>query len=203
MYLNDQLGDCVCAWGGHWEGLLTAGGTNPPDGAILAAYQAIGGYVPGDPATDQGCDEVTALDYWVKNGLPGGKVLAGWLRVDATDPVQVRAAINEFGSCTVGFEMPAAWVSGEEGLTPMTVWDVAGAPDPDNGHCVGLIGYDADRLILSTWGMTFYITNAALARYASTAGQGELYTGVSQDWIDAVSQTSPSGINWAQLSQDI
>src|ERR1700691_3488684 len=91
MYENDKLGDCVIAGMAHVVGALTGGAGPKPylysDKQIIGLYSAIGGYVPGDPATDQGCDEQTALNYWENNGaLPpkttsptGAHKIAGWM----------------------------------------------------------------------------------------------------------------------------
>ncbi len=72
IYENDKLGDCVIAGMAHVVGVLTGGAGPKPflysDAEIIKLYSAIGGYVPGDPATDQGCDEQTALNYWENNG---------------------------------------------------------------------------------------------------------------------------------------
>jgi hypothetical protein len=82
------------------------------------------------------------------------------------------------------------------------VWDVAGAPDPDNGHCVVGVGYDAKGVTIDTWGMTGLITDHAIAKYATVAGQGELYTVVSQDAINRATQKAPNGFDWSQLVAD-
>src|SRR5262245_58839678 len=58
IYENDTLGDCVIAGGWHVLGIWTGNaghlvmGTNAQ---ITSDYSSIGGYVPGDPSTDQGC----------------------------------------------------------------------------------------------------------------------------------------------------
>ncbi|MGC1581322.1 MAG: hypothetical protein WA766_07555, partial [Candidatus Acidiferrales bacterium] len=57
MMENDQLGDCTCAAIGHMVMLMTAHtGTmvTPTDDEVLAVYEAVGNYVPGDPSTDNG-----------------------------------------------------------------------------------------------------------------------------------------------------
>lgn len=58
VMLNDTLSDCVPAATGHavqiWTSDATGVMATVPDSAILAAYSLMGGYVPGNPATDQG-----------------------------------------------------------------------------------------------------------------------------------------------------
>ena len=84
MYMNNQLGDCVIAGMAHVVGVLTGEADNTPvlysDNQIVALYSAIGGYVPGNPATDQGCDEQTGLNYWQQQGAPAGShQIGGWM----------------------------------------------------------------------------------------------------------------------------
>ncbi len=206
VYLNDALGDCVIAWGAHMEGILTGNATGTPIiytyGQIKQQYSAIGGYVDGNPSTDNGCDEEVALNYWQQNGFAGGTKIAGWMRVDGTDPTEVRAAIDLFGTVTFGVELPAPWVR-KMPTSSGFVWDVAGDPDPDNGHCFGGGGYEPGRIKIVEWGLWGWITDAAVAKYATTAGQGELYTVLSEDWISKATTKAPNAFDWSQLQADI
>ena len=82
------------------------------------------------------------------------------------------------------------------------IWDVAGAPDPNNGHCVVGVGYTAAGITIDTWGMTGLMTNAAVAKYPTQASGGELYTVVSMDAIGKANEKAPSGFDWSQLVAD-
>ena len=178
MYGNNTLGDCVIACIGHVEGVLTGNaGTKPflyKQKQIVSLYEAIGGYVPGDPATDRGCDEQTALNYWQQHGAPAGSThtIAGWLSVDGTNPSEVRTALWLFENLVFGMELPDAWVNPAPSASGFT-WDVAGPPDPNNGHCVAGVAYDADSVTIATWGMTGSLTDAADAQYATASANGE------------------------------
>src|SRR5271154_4652808 len=84
MMLNDTLGDCTCADAGHRVMLWTAHGgemVTPADADILAAYEAVGGYVPGDPSTDNGCAMTDVFEYCESTGIAGHKI-NGWVAVD-------------------------------------------------------------------------------------------------------------------------
>jgi hypothetical protein len=206
MYLNEKLGDCVIAGIGHLVGLFTGNATGTPfiytDDQITALYSAIGGYNPADPSTDRGCDEQTALNYWTQNGAPvGSHKIAGWLSVDASDLSEVRSALWLFENLYFGFELPDAWVNPFPEAAGFT-WDVAGAADPNNGHCVVGVGYTQEGVKISTWGMTGLVTNAAVAEYAVQSGGGQVYTVISQDAISAASQKAPAGFDWSQLVAD-
>ena len=206
VYENDTLGDCVIAGIAHVVGVLTANAGQPPfiytNSQIIELYSAIGGYVPGDPTTDQGCDEQTALNYWENQGAPkGAHRIAGWISVDATDPTEYRTALWLFENLYFGIELPDAWINPMPSSSGFT-WDVAGNPDPNNGHCVAGVAYTAQGVIVDTWGMTGVITDAAVGKYASASGNGELYTIVSQDGINKATQKAPSGFDWSQLVAD-
>jgi hypothetical protein len=205
VYENDTLGDCVIAGIGHVVGVLTAGAGDPfiyNNDQIIALYSAIGGYVPNDPATDRGCDEVTALNYWENNGAPAGQhKIAGWLAVNAADPTEFRTALWLFENLYFGLELPDAWINPMPN-GPGFVWNTAGAPDPSNGHCVVGVGYNAEGVTIDSWGMLGTITDAAVGRYATARAHGDLYTVVSQDAIGKASQKAPNGFDWSQLVAD-
>lgn len=206
VYGNDTLGDCVIAGLAHVVGVLTAGATGTPfiytREQIIQLYSAIGGYVPGDPATDRGCDEQTALNYWENHGAPGGTHrIAGWLSVNAADPAEYRTALWLFENLYFGLELPDAWVNPMP-AEPGFVWDAKGPPDPNNGHCVAGVGYTAQGVVIDTWGMTGTLTDRAIAQYGSLASHGEVYTVVSQDAISKASQKAPNGFDWSQLIAD-
>jgi len=98
-------------------------------------------------------------------------------------------------------ELPDKWINPIPSSSGF-VWDTAGNPDPENGHCVVGVGYGNKGVTISTWGMTGLITDAAIKKYATTAGQGELYTVVSKDAINKATQKTPAGFDWSQLVAD-
>lgn len=136
VYCNDSIGCCVVSGMAHLVGLFTGNAGGPPltltDAQIIALYSAIGGYVPGDPSTDNGCDEVLALGYWQQHGAPiGSHQIAGWLAIDPTNVREVQTAMWLFENLFFGIELPDEWVNiNSSGF----VWD-AGTPNPNNGHC--------------------------------------------------------------------
>jgi hypothetical protein len=213
MYDNDTLGDCVIAGMAHVVGVLTGNAGSKPflysNAQIIGLYSAIGGYVPGDPATDQGCDEQTALNYWENNGaLPpkttsptGAHKIAGWMTVDSTNVEEWQTALWLFENLYFGIELPDAWINPMPSASGFT-WDVAGPSDPNNGHCVAGVAYTSAGVTIDTWGMTGLMTNAAVAKYPNQASGGELYTVVSMDAIGKANQKAPNGFDWSQLIAD-
>jgi len=208
MYDNDTLGDCVIACMGHVEGVLTGnagapGGEILPNEQIISLYSSIGGYVPGDPSTDNGCDEQTALNWWQQNGLVSGRnKIAAWVVVDGANLQEVHTTLWLFENLIFGFELPDEWITPFPSQSGFT-WKVAGPPNPENGHCVAGVGYDRTGVRISTWGMLGVIQAAAIAEYATTPNQGELYTVLSQDAISRATLKAPNGFDFSQLQADI
>lgn len=210
---NDSVGDCVLAEEAHFVGVVTgnAGSLYSYTAAqTLAAYSAITGYNPADPNTDQGTDPVVDLNYWTQNAYADGTKLAGWAMVDATNPDEVRYAINTFGNLKMWFGIPDSIANNIGSLSPGFVWDVsAGAPDANNGHCIGSCGYSpsaiqgvavtADGVIVMTWGMMGLVTWAALASWFSAAGGGGLAVRVTTDWVSRASGQTPAGLAYPAL----
>ena len=212
MYGNNQLGDCVIAGGYHALGVWTGNSSGNPFVAdpaqVLADYEAIGGYVPGQPATDGGCDQATAFQYWM--GLNGGKgfadgsILAGYGSLDGTNRNQIESAIFAFESCTFGVSLPDEWVSQIGTLQPGFTWDVAGDADPESGHDFIGVGYNERGVVICTWGMIGLVTWAAVAKYAvPSAAGGALYSLLSSEQIARGQVAAPNGVNWVSLLADL
>ena len=207
VYDNDTLGCCVIAGLNHVMGVETgnADGGQPvvvTNDQIVKEYGAIGGYVPGDAATDQGCDEKTAFDYYSQQGWSNGTKAAGYLAVDATNRAEVQAAIYLFENVIYGVSLPDGWVNPFPGGNGFT-WDVAGAPDPQNGHCFVAAGYDATGTKICTWGLLGTLTWAANAAYAVDSAQGGmLWVILSPDEISKAQSKAPNGVDWSSLVSD-
>ena len=206
MYLNDELGDCVIAGMAHLVGVFTGNAGQMPDqfttDQITGMYSAIGGYVPGDPSTDQGCDERTAMAYWQSQGAPAGSnQIAGWVSIDGTNIQRVKTALWLFENLLFGVELPDKWVNPAP-EAPGFVWDVAGPAVEDNGHCFVGVGYDQQGVIIDSWGMLGKITYQAIAAYATAGGSGELYAVISPEVIARATAKSPTGYDWTALQAD-
>lgn len=174
MLLNDQLGDCVCAEDLHLSAMRAANAGTvwvPSDAEALTLYQIVGGYVPGDSSTDQGCDPMALVKYRLANPYPDGAKLLDARQVDATSDAALRQGIWLATGCFAWGSLPAEWES-EEGADD--VWDVAGDPVPANGHAFGLVCY-SDKIRVTTWGEEIDMTFAAAAKYLTpSAGGGVL-----------------------------
>ena len=205
IFQNDSLGDCVIAGGYHVVGLATGNAGNifhATTAQILADYSAIGGYVPGDESTDNGCDEQTALSYWSETGFADGTKAAGWVAVNPNDKQEVMAAQWLFENLFFGVSLPDGWINPFP-EAPGFTWDVAGDADPNNGHCFVGCGFDTNGVKIDTWGMLGTLTWAALQEYCSEANGGALYSILTPDQIAKGQMTAPNGIDWGTLARDL
>ena len=204
VMLNDAEGDCVIAAGYHITGVATGNAGNlfvPTDTQINADYSAVGGYVPGDPSTDNGCLITDALNYWTQHGFANGTKLLGWLAVDAKNPAEYKAALYLFENLDFGMGLPDAWVQSMPSASGFT-WNVAGAPNHANGHSVAGVGYTSQGVTIATWGLRGLLTDAAIKAYASSAGGGELYVMLTPDLLQKGKDKAPNGMAWRDLIAD-
>ena len=200
VMLNDTLGDCVIAGYGHAvQEWTTYAGTPfiPTDQQVLKAYEDVGGYVPGDPSTDQGCYMLDALKYWRHQGLAGYKIHA-FVSVNPKDQQEVREAVYLFGNLYIGLALP---VSAQ--AQPYT-WHVPaygpigdGQPGTWGGHAVPIVGFSPQTLNCITWGYRHEMTWDFLQTYCE-----EAYVMLAPAWISA-NGFSPSHFNFAQLDADL
>jgi hypothetical protein len=204
IYLNNKLGDCVIAAGYHVVGVATGNAGDlfkATNHQLIADYSAIGGYVPGDPSTDNGCDEVTALNYWTEHGFADKTKDLGWLVVDPSKRQEICAAQYLFENLFFGMDLPNEWVSPMPNASGFT-WDAAGPPVQANGHCVAGVGYNANGVIIDTWGMLGTLTWKAIAQYCASSNGGGLYVILTPDQLKKGQAKAPNGIDWTTLIQD-
>jgi hypothetical protein len=200
MYLNDQLGDCVIAAEAHminqWSQYATGAEVLPTDQDVLTVYERVGGYVPGDPATDNGCDMLTALQDFKSNGLAGHEILA-YMAVDQNNLTEIFQAIMLFGQLFTGIQLPIS-------AQGMNAWTVpAGGPYGDGspgswgGHCIPIDAASPATFTCVTWGQRLKMSRNFFWDYVD-----ECYVVLSKDWI-AANGLSPSQFNLAQLQADL
>lgn len=202
---NDSLGDCTSAGAGHLIDVLTAGGDEPiaiTAAQAIAFYSLSTGYVPGDPSTDQGGDEVTVLTTWRDKGYDGNGLhaIAGFVQVDASSAAELKAACFYFGGLYFGLELPDTYTNPFPSSNGY-VWGT-GAPDPSQGHCIVGVGADTTGIKVDSWGLLGTITYAAIAELCSESAGGMVFAIVSKEWVNARSQKSPGALDWAQLVAD-
>lgn len=192
--LNDRLSDCVCADTGHALMLRTANVGKivvPTDDEIEQLYAAVGGYVPGNPATDQGCYESDMVAHLARSGFLGHKADA----VGSVSPSSVDHlvwCVQLFGACRIGLNLPGY---AEDQLDAGRPWDVSAAGDQStSGHDVPLVDYRGGMFTCVTWGYAHPVTPAFVVKYAEEA-HSELFF----DWASAQG-AAPPGFDLADLA---
>lgn len=202
-FLNDQIGDCAIAAPAHMEMLWSAYATAeiaPTDAQVLSAYEAVSGYVPGDPSTDNGCVELDVLRYWKANGIAGHKIDA-YMSIEAANIDHLKAAIMLFGGAYIGLALPA---TAEAQLDANSAWDVVdaaltgdSAPGSWGGHAINLVGYNTLGFVGVTWGALQPMTTRFIQAYMD-----EAWAVLSPQFFDAKGN-APSGFDVAQLKADL
>lgn len=199
MYLNDQLGDCTCAEVGHQVQLWTALQkhlVNVTDQDVLRLYEAVGGYVPGQPDTDQGAVILDVLNYWRHAGIAGHRIGA-FAEVDVHDHKMVKAAIDLFEGLDIGAALPiAAQAMGRHWVKPPRTTG-SGAPGSWGGHCVAAVDYSASGVTVVTWGELTRVTWGFWDEYVE-----EAWACISNDFLDPFGR-SIDGFDAAALVGDL
>jgi len=208
------VGDCTCAGIGHFLAAVTAfsgdvpGGVMFTDDAILRLYEAVGGYVLGDPATDNGCMLQAVCQYMDSTGLAdiAGRVhkLAGYFAIGGyTNLELLKQVANTFGGVYLGVfvsdETSTQYLNGQPWSLPAPAANVG----PDGiDHCVvleysafGVTGIADDQTVI-TWGIEQKINQAWALTYV-----GQAMGLITEDWI-AANGTSVNGQSLSQLIAD-
>ena len=199
---NDVVGNCVEAGVLHLVSVFTGNAGNQ---AVFSEQQGIQlysdwtGYVPGNAATDQGTDEVTALNLWQSAGALGHKIV-GSLALDPSNPEEYRMAIELFENVCLAGGLPDDWITPFPSADGFT-WKAA-SPNPNNGHFFVGMGYLPRGVLICTWGMVGVIEDAAIAEFCSQSNGGALYTVLSAEMIAKAHTKAPNGFDWSQLQAD-
>ena len=200
MYGNDVLGDCVEAMGGHqiqqWS-FYAGKSTQVNDSDVIKAYSGAGGYVPGDPSTDNGTDMATFMKYWQKVGIGGHKIIA-YMDVDWTNHDEVQIALQLFGSLSVGIQLPVFVQGRNDWIVPDGgIYSDQGQPGSWGGHGIPIVASSPITKTCITWGMMLKMSNNFFLDYVD-----ECRVALSQDWINS-GNLAPNAINLPQLEADL
>jgi hypothetical protein len=203
MMLNDKEGDCTAAGVGHMIQQWTAntdGQVTVSDAAIQEFYKH---FSNGDP--DAGANILDVLKYWRSTGIAGHKILA-FTQLERQNRIQLMDATNLFGGAYLGLALPDCVVQVPKGKTLLDIpWVVPAkgpvgdaAPNPKNGHCIDVVGYDQRVIYVVTWGQVKTMSWPFYNAYAD-----EAYAVLSEDWINKRLGAAPPGINLVRLRKDL
>jgi hypothetical protein len=195
MYLNDQIGDCTEAMVGHIiENTSTYGlrsGIQITDTFVLAAYERVSGYFPGDPSTDQGAVLQDVYGDWRKTGVGGHKALC-FAQVNHERLDEIKLAVEQFGAVGLGITVTDRMMADFDAGLPWrsAVGDVLG------GHAVPIVGYDAEMVYVVTWGRVQPMAWGVLVHRTD-----EAWVAVLPEWFSAAG-VDPGGVDLYGLGED-
>lgn len=158
MLANDKVGDCVVAGACHETMIWTREHNEKcapfSDATAIAAYSAIGGYVPGDDSTDNGLDMAMAASYRRKTGIADTKGVAhkidAYLQMDPKNVDVLMQATYVFGAIGIGVNLPK---SAEGQFDSHQPWTVVRNSQILGGHYVSLVGRNSHGMpLVVTWG---------------------------------------------------
>ena len=202
MYLNDKIGDCTFAEVAHQiisSSTYARGFSGLPwplirTRDVLNGYSAVSGYDPMTGANDTGCVVQDVLNYWRKTGVGQHRNVA-FTSVNIGNPNELMHALYVFGSLDIGLQVPASAMSQFHSGLP---WDaVANDGGILGGHCVEVVGYDADYLYVVTWGRVQRMTWAFWNAYVM-----EAWAVILPEWLNAKG-TDPLGVDLYGLESDL
>ena len=140
------------------------------------------------------------LKYWRRTGLGGHKVQA-FASVEPKSLVEAQDAVYLLGSLYIGVALPNFAVQGKMLTVPWVVppGEAVGnaAPNPENGHCIPAVAYDARNLYVVTWGELKSMSWQFYDAYAD-----EAYAVLGKDFLEASGDTI-AGFDLAALQADI
>jgi hypothetical protein len=198
MLMNDKLGCCTIAAALHmsqaWEANVGKQFV-PTDAEVLAGYEAACGYLPADPDnTDNGGVMLDVLNFWRKTGI-GGKQILAFAKVDVTNAVEVKSAINIFGGINIGVGLPIS-AQGQQ-----NIWTVVpgrkGQSYSWGGHDVCVLDFDNKHLSFISWGRVMSMTWGFFRKYCD-----EGYAIATEEWLNE-SGCTPTGLKKDALLADV
>jgi hypothetical protein len=145
---------------------------------------------------------VTVLTSWRTKGYDGNGLhaIAGFVQIDPSNAVELKAAQFYFGGLYFGLELPDSYTNPFPSSNGF-VWG-PDTPNPAQGHCIVGVGADATGILVDSWGLLGKITYDAIAQLCSEAAGGMVFAVLSKEWINAASQASPAALDWATLQAD-
>jgi hypothetical protein len=201
------VGDCVVAEDLHLAAMRACNAGAiwvPKTSQALDEYSAITGFVIGDPSTDQGTDPLALIRYRLAgNPYPDGSTLLDARAVDATSETRLKQAIWLADGIIMWAALPDEWESEEEGGD---IWDVAGPPNPDNGHGFGGASYGTQRIRLTEWGIAeppIRLTYRAAAKYCVPSAGGGCIALIGSNAFNSITKKCPAGYDLSTLKSYI
>lgn len=202
MMLNDEIGDCTVAAGGHAVQVWTWNADGPKreitinNQAIVRAYSAITGYDPRTGANDTGAVVLDVLRYWRRRGI-GGHKIGAYVALEPGNHNHVRIACELFGGVYLGLALPLSAQDQDLWSVPPAGLIGPGEPGSWGGHAVWMTGYSPISWNIITWGARKRMTPGFWRAYCD-----EAYAMISVDWLNDANK-SPAGFDMQALLRDL
>lgn len=160
----EGVGDCTLAgWVHQSHGVALknreSGFKYPSANVIVTQYFSM---TPNHQ--DTGLVEANVLNYGMKTGLFGYKA-EGFAPYDITNFDLLNSIIWEFGGAYLGVNIPAP---AEQQFANGQPWDLTGTSADDqleDGHCIPVLGYDANYYYVITWAAVQAVTKRWFQKY--------------------------------------
>lgn len=192
-YRNESIPDCVPAAAAHmimtWS--ATTGQIKVPTlDEVQAAY-----YLTGE--LGKGCDLTKFLKFWKFTGL-GADMITDFAKMQEKNIEKVKFAVNYFGGCLAGFQMPKTAQNTNTWEKPTGALTGDAAPGTWCPHAVSIVGYSNDVLYGVSLGQLVTIT----ADFYNTYNDESHVILSKTNWINT-SQISPEGTAFNKLRTSI
>jgi hypothetical protein len=198
----DFEGVCDCVWAdaAHRTMLYHAAWGRPmptfTSEAVLSDYSAVTGYTPGDPATDNGTDMLSALNYQRKTGIVDAHGhrhrIGAYVSLEPGNVEHLREAVYLFGAVALGIKYPD---TASAQFKAKQLWRPVPGYKLDGGHCITLVAHRA-HLRTVTWAKEIDVT----VKFAETFCD-EAYGILSRDFL--TDGKTPAGFDVATLNKDL
>jgi hypothetical protein len=154
MWLNDTYGDCVMAGRANqterFEAFEQSTVLPITDKEVLKEYLKESG------GQDSGLVMLDAMNAWRKGWKAAGKIYAiyAYAKLNSKNvQTELQVAVRYLTGVQVGVALPNNWQDQLDAGQPWhTVAGKNGKPNPQNGHCIYIVAYDASGPTCWTWG---------------------------------------------------
>ena len=194
MLGNDVFGCCAESGAMHFIQTETANSGTLLHGTLdqtLALYSMLTGFNKNDPATDQGTDLLSLLQFWKTTGIQvtdsSGKTvlhkILGFASLDITSIAQMRYACDIFGGLYLGIQCP------QSALQDMSNWLWNPSSPIEGGHCINQAGQGGAGGHIQSWGASIPFS----CEFALNT-LDEAYCVISPFWLNRQGK-APSGLD--------
>ena len=199
MFRNNALGICVIASLLH-KFITSAGQTGTPfaatDADATEGYEKFGGFVEGDPSTDNGCVMLDVVKRLAKGETLAGQTIKAFVAVNPKNLDLMAAVCEFFGGIWMGWDLPLAWQGADEwGVSPTGSTSGKWAPASWGRHATLDPKWSPLLTGVETWTEDVAVTLPAVPVYGSEAYAIIL----DHQWTVLTGDKCPAGVDVQKL----